>query len=146
MKIYTRDEIVEQAKELAKMIANTEEVSFFKIAESKINENEKINLTISEIKSLQKQAVNLEHYGKKEALKSVENLIDEKQEYLDTLPLVQQFQGSQVEVNDLLQLVTNTISNTVTDEIILDTDGDLLKGETGSKVFANEKSGGSCPI
>lgn len=146
MKTYTRDEIVEQAKELAKMIANTEEVSFFKVAESKINDNEKINLTITEIKSLQKQAVNLEHYGKKEALKNVERLIDEKQDYLDTLPLVQQFQGSQVEVNDLLQLVTSTISNTVTDEIILSTDGDLLKGETGSKVAANKENGGSCPI
>lgn len=146
MKIYTRDEIVEQARELAKMIANTEEVDFFKQAEAKINDNKRINETITEIKSLQKQAVNLEHYGKKEALKSVERLIDEKQDYLDTLPLVQQFQGSQVEVNDLLQLVTNTISNTVADEIIIDTDGDLLKGETGSKVSANEKNGGSCPV
>lgn len=30
---YTRDEIIEKAKEIATMIANTEEVEFFKRAE-----------------------------------------------------------------------------------------------------------------
>ena len=32
---YTKDEIVEKAKEIAKMIAETEEVDFFKRAEAK---------------------------------------------------------------------------------------------------------------
>ena len=36
MKVYTKDEIVEQAKELAKMISETEEVDFFKRAEAKL--------------------------------------------------------------------------------------------------------------
>ena len=38
------------------------------------------------------------------------------------------------EVNDLLQLVSNTIANGVTDEIIKATDGDVRRGETGSYV------------
>lgn len=47
---------------------------------------------------------------------------------------MQEFKQSQADVNDLLQIVLATISSTVTDEIITSTGGDLLAGETGSKV------------
>lgn len=134
MALYTKDEIVERAKELAKMIAKTEEVDFFKRAEEQINANEKVKLTIEMIKGLQKQAVNLQHYGKKEAVKKVDKEIDALQAKLDAIPVVQQFKSSQIEVNELLQLVASTISNTVTDEIIKSTGGDVLQGVTGSKL------------
>lgn len=35
-KVYTKDEIVAKAKEIAHMIANTEEVEFFKKQKSKL--------------------------------------------------------------------------------------------------------------
>ena len=66
---FTKDEIIEKARDLAKMIAETEEVDFFKQAEAKIHENEKVSEKISTIKALQKQAVNFQHYGKVEAYK-----------------------------------------------------------------------------
>ncbi|MEC5269269.1 YlbF family regulator, partial [Heyndrickxia coagulans] len=72
MQKFTKDDIVAKAAELAKMIAETEEVDFFKRAEAQINENERVRNLIANIKALQKQAVNLQHYGKKEALKQVE--------------------------------------------------------------------------
>ncbi len=131
---YTKDEIVARAKELAKMIADTEEVDFFKRAEAQINENTKIRTTISSIKGLQKQAVNMQHFGKKEALKKTEDKITALENELDAIPIVQEFKQSQIEVNELLQLVANTISNKVTDEIILSTGGNLLSGETGSQL------------
>jgi cell fate (sporulation/competence/biofilm development) regulator YmcA (YheA/YmcA/DUF963 family) len=142
MALYTKDEIVQRAKELANMIAETEEVEFFKRAEAQLNENQKVREMIASIKSLQKQAVNFQHYGKTEALKQVEAKIDAIQAELDELPIIQDFQESQVVVNDLLQLVANTISKHVTDHIIESTDGDLLRGETGSKVRAT--NGMSC--
>ena len=46
------------------------------------------------------------------------------------------------DVNELLQLVSNAVANNVTNEIIVSTDGDLLKGETGSKVRNSQP--GSC--
>jgi cell fate (sporulation/competence/biofilm development) regulator YmcA (YheA/YmcA/DUF963 family) len=141
---YTKDEIVARAKELAKMIAETEEVDFFKRAEAQINQNETVRKTIDQIKSLQKHAVNLQHYGKTEALKKVEAQIEELQDKLDEIPVVQEFQSSQTHVNDLLQLVASTISNTVTDEIILSTGGDLLKGETGSQLQNKSGCGTGC--
>lgn len=129
---YTKDDIVQCARELAKMIADTDEVDFFKRAEAKIHENEKVRTLMSQIKGLQKQAVNLQHYGKFEALKKTEEKINEIEEELDAIPVVQEFKQSQLEVNNLLQLVATTISNRVTDEIIISTGGNLLSGETGA--------------
>ena len=56
------------------MIANTEEVEFFKRAEAQINENQFVREKIASLKSLQKQAVNFQHLGKEKAL----NLSKEK--------------------------------------------------------------------
>lgn len=138
---YDKKEIVEKAREIAQMIAETEEVDFFKRAEAQLNENEKVSKLIDRIKSLQKQAVNLQHYQKVEALKQVEEQIDQLQDELDSIPIIQDFKQSQMEVNDLLQLVATTIANKVTDQIIESTGGDVLRGETGSKTT---KENGSC--
>ncbi len=138
---YTKDDIVNRAKELARMISETEEVDFFKQAEAKIHQNQKVTMIISEMKGLQKQAVNLQHYGKPEALKKVEEKIAFLEQELDEIPVVQQFKQSQLEVNDLLQIIASTISNTVTDEIIISTGGDVLRGETGASVNNNSECG-----
>lgn len=137
---YTKDDIVARARELAGMIAETEEVDFFKRAEAQIHDNQKVSTLISDIKGLQKQAVNLQHYGKPEALKKVEAKISSIEEELDDIPVVQEFKQSQLEVNELLQLIATTISNKVTDDILESTGGDVLRGETGASL----KNGGSC--
>lgn len=131
---YTKDDIVAKAKDLAKMIAETEEVDFFKRAEEQIQENEKVRTNISTIKGLQKQAVNFQHYGKVEALKKTEEKIADLEKQLDEIPVVNEFKQSQADVNDLLQLVAATISNSVTDEILKATGGNLLSGETGAEI------------
>jgi cell fate (sporulation/competence/biofilm development) regulator YmcA (YheA/YmcA/DUF963 family) len=138
---FTKDDIVARAKELARMIAETDEVDFFKRAEAHIHENQKVSTLIADIKGLQKQAVNLQHYGKPEALKKVEEKISSIEQELDDIPVVQDFKQSQVEVNELLQLIAVTISNTVTDEVIISTGGDLLMGETGASM---KNGGGAC--
>lgn len=140
MSKYTKDDIIARAKELASMIASTEEVDFFKKAEAQIHSNEKVSSLISQIKGLQKQAVNLQHYGKAEALKKTEDKIASIEEELDSIPVVQEFKQSQVDVNELLQLVANTISNKVTDEVILSTGGNVLSGETGAEVIKKNHS------
>ena len=133
-KLYTKDEIIAKAREIANMIANTEEVEFFKRAEAQINENQKIRENIASLKSLQKQAVNFQQYGKEKALKMIESKIEKIQDEIDAVPIVEEFKQSQFEVNDLLQLVSNTIANSVTDEIIVSTGGDIKRGETGSYI------------
>ncbi|MBB4823856.1 cell fate (sporulation/competence/biofilm development) regulator YmcA (YheA/YmcA/DUF963 family) [Sporosarcina luteola] len=133
-KTYSKEEIIEKAREIAHMIANTEEVDFFKRAEAQINENQKVREKIASLKSLQTQAVNFQHYEKERALQMIEKKIETVQQEIDEVPIVQEFKQSQMDVNGLLQLVSNTIANTVTNEIIESTGGDLLRGETGSYV------------
>lgn len=132
-KKFTKDEIVAKAEEIARMIAETEEVEFFKQAEMQVNENVRVQQLISGIKLTQKEAVNLEHFEKTEALKKVDKKINSLQDELDEIPLVKEFKQSQMAVNGLLQLVSSTISNNVTEEIIKSTGGDLLKGTTTRK-------------
>ncbi|UCZ51646.1 RicAFT regulatory complex protein RicA family protein [Bacillus shivajii] len=134
-KLYTKEDVREKAKELASMISETEEVDFFKRAELQINDHLKVQEIIGQIKSLQKEAVNLKHYEKHEALKAVEDKIDALQDELDNIPLVQEFKQSQTDVNNLLQLVSSTISNTVTKKIIESTGGDPLQGTTTKNPF-----------
>ncbi|PJK17835.1 hypothetical protein CQS04_02870 [Chryseomicrobium excrementi] len=142
MSQYTKQQIIEKAHEIASMIAQTEEVEFFKRAEAQINANQKVKEKIASLKSLQKQAVNFQHLGKEKALKLVETKIAAIEAEIDELPIVQEFKQSQGDVNSLLQMVAHSISNKVTNEIIESTGGDLLRGETGSAV-KNAKPG-SC--
>lgn len=139
---YTKDEIIAKAREVADMIADTEEVEFFKRAEAQINENQKVREKIASMKSLQKQAVNFQHYGKERALGLIEGKIQKIEEEIDEVPIVQEFKQSQSDVNALLQMVSTAIANRVTNNIITATGGDLLRGETGSKV--RNDSPGSC--
>ncbi|ARI77431.1 RicAFT regulatory complex protein RicA family protein [Halobacillus mangrovi] len=130
---YTRKQVVEEAHKLAKMMADIEEIDRFKQLEAKLNDNQKVQSHIKKIKALQKQAVNFQAYGKQEALQKVEGEIDRLQNELDEIPVVAEFKESQVVINDILQMISSTISREVTNEIIRSTGGDLLKGETGTK-------------
>ncbi|MGJ9458934.1 RicAFT regulatory complex protein RicA family protein [Oceanobacillus sp. CF4.6] len=136
---YTRQEVMDEARKLANMLASTEEIDRFKQVEAKINESKKVQKLIQKIKTLQKQAVNFQAYEKKEALKNVEEEIDRVQAEIDDIPIVQEFKETQIVVNDVLQLVSKTIAREVTNQVIESTGGDLLAGETGSK--AKNKSG-----
>lgn len=130
---YTRKDILDKARDLANMLSNTEEIERFKKLEVKINQNEKVQAMIKKIKTLQKQAVNLQAYEKKAALDKVETEIDRLQNELDEIPIVQEFKDIQLVVNDVLQLVTGTITREVTNNIIEATGGDVLAGETGTE-------------
>src|SRR5699024_7145802 len=116
------------------MLANTEEIDRSKQEAEKINSNETVQQLMSKIKLLEKQVVNLQAYDKAEALKKVEAEIEQLQEELDSIPVVEEFKEIQGVVNDVLQMVSGTIAREVTNHVIRDTEGDLLAGETGSKV------------
>ncbi|GAA0330503.1 regulatory iron-sulfur-containing complex subunit RicA [Oceanobacillus oncorhynchi subsp. oncorhynchi] len=137
MAMYERKEVLDEARKLAAMLSNTEEIERFKQVEAKLNGNKKVQSLIKKIKTLQKQAVNFQAYDKKEALQRIEQEIDRLQNEIDEIPVVQEFKETQIVVNDVLQLVSKTISRTVTNDIIESTGGDVLKGETGSQTQNN---------
>src|SRR5690625_7351330 len=101
MKQYTRQEVLTEAKQLAEMLANTEEIERFKVGEAKINANQKVQRLISRIKRLQKQAVNLQAYEKTEALNKVEKEIYDLQDELDNIRIVEDVKEIQAVVNDV---------------------------------------------
>ncbi len=131
---FTRKEVLVEAKKLAEMLSNTEEIDRFKEIEVKINRNTKVQSLIKKIKTLQKQAVNFQAYEKKEALKRVEQELDRLQKELDEIPIVSEFKEIQITVNDVLQLVSATISREVTNHVIESTGGNVLHGETGKEL------------
>ncbi|QDI90177.1 hypothetical protein EPH95_02500 [Salicibibacter halophilus] len=122
--LYTKDEIMAKTKELANMMVDTEEVDFFRRAEKTINQNEKIQKMISDIKAKQKELVNLKHYGKTEGVRQKEAEINALHAEVDEIPIVKEFKQSQNDVNEMLQLVSSTISNEVTNEINQRSDAD----------------------
>ncbi|MFD2829012.1 RicAFT regulatory complex protein RicA family protein [Corticicoccus populi] len=130
--MYSKKDIVAEAKNLGKMMAATEQVEFFKKAEAKIHENQDVREKMASLKSLQKQAVNFQSYGKERAYQMTEEKIKKVEAELDGMPIVDQFKDAQGQVNELLQMVSHAISKTVTDEIITSTGGNLLVGETGA--------------
>ncbi len=128
----TKDEIVAAAKDVGKMIADTEEVKFFEKAEAKIHENKEVREKMASLRSLQQQAVNFQSYGKTRAYELAQEKIDALEKELDDMPIVQQFIDAQENVNDILQMVSHAISSSVTYEVIERTGGDHLEGETGA--------------
>lgn len=140
MTLYTREQVLDEAKHLAEMLAKTDEIERFKQVEAKINENDKIQRLVTKIKTLQKQVVNLQAYEKKKALKIVEEELAKAEKELDDIPIVQEFKESQIIVNDMLQLVSGTIAREVTNKVIESTGGNVLTGKTGS----GEKNQSAC--
>lgn len=114
---HSKEDVLLKADELAAQISDIEEVERFKQVEERLNNNQKIKKLINQMKALQKQAVNFQAYGKTEALKKVEKEIDLIQEEIDAIPIVQEFRESQVMINDILQVVTETIKDEVTKEM-----------------------------
>lgn len=133
--LYTRKEVLDEAKKLAHMLSNIEEINRFKVVEAKINQNERLQSLVKKLKVLQKQAVNLQAYGKEKALAIVEKEIKSIEDEIDSMPIVQEFKEVQDVVNDVLQLVTGTIARHVTNNIIEATGGNVLTGETGTKII-----------
>lgn len=110
---YSKEEILQAAEKLKEQISKTEEVKFYKLAEEKIDANQKVTDKVAQIKKLQKESVNLEHYQKYKAMKLTENKIDQLQKEIDQLPIVSEFKSAQIDANELLQSVTKEISHTV---------------------------------
>jgi len=132
-------EIIDKARELADLIAQSEEVEFYRRAEQQIKRSQKVQSLIAQLKRTQKELVHAKQLQKHQLAAQLEEKLERLQDELDEIPIVVEFKESQLEINDLLQLVTNVISNTITEKIILSTGGNLLTGETGLMPLDDEE-------
>ncbi|ANZ94082.1 MULTISPECIES: RicAFT regulatory complex protein RicA family protein [Brochothrix] len=115
--MYSEDDIIKKTAELTAAIQKTEEVAFYREVEKQIAQNQKISQRVDQIKALQKEVVNLEHYQKVNAAKEINDQIDTLQASINELPIVQQFRHSQMDVNELLQLMMRNMSISVNEEM-----------------------------
>ncbi|MCP3772885.1 YlbF family regulator [Paenibacillus sp. MZ04-78.2] len=126
MELYTntemilREDILDKAKELAGLLATSNEVQFFQQAEQQIAGNDQIQTLISAIKKKQKEIVAFESFDNKKMVEKIEKEIDQLQDQLDSIPIVSQFKQSQEDINYLLQLVMSVIRDTISDTITVE--------------------------
>ncbi|SDX15750.1 Cell fate regulator YmcA, YheA/YmcA/DUF963 family (controls sporulation, competence, biofilm development) [Marininema mesophilum] len=118
----------------SKMLA-TEEIQRFRLAERQIQKSEKVNGMIAEIKRKQKELVHAKAYHKTEYIRQLEGELDTLQQEMESLPIVREYQQSQVEVNDLLQTIQKVVADVVSEKLEIE-----IGGETGGGCG----SGGAC--
>ncbi|QJD83295.1 RicAFT regulatory complex protein RicA family protein [Cohnella herbarum] len=116
--LIVREDILARAKELAHLITTTEEVDMYQRSEKLIQSHERVQGLITTIKKKQKELVAFQNTFKNPAMvEKIEAEINEIQDELDNIPIVQQFQQSQVDVNYLLQSIVSVIRDSVAEKI-----------------------------
>ncbi|REK66207.1 MULTISPECIES: RicAFT regulatory complex protein RicA family protein [Cohnella] len=131
--LIVREDILAKAKELAHLITTTEEVVLYQQAEKQIQKHEKVQGLIAQIKKKQKELVAFQTTFKNEKMAAkIENEIAELQDELDNIPIVQQFQQSQTDVNYLLQSIVSIIRDTVAEKLDVEAATRIEQPETCS--------------
>jgi cell fate (sporulation/competence/biofilm development) regulator YmcA (YheA/YmcA/DUF963 family) len=115
--LVVRDDIMAKAKELAALLTTSEEVMTYQQAEKNIQENERIQMLIAAIKKKQKEIVGFEYFKNEQMVAKIEAEIEALQDELDGIPIVQQFQQTQTDINYLLQLVVDVLKDTLSEKI-----------------------------
>ncbi|AVP36950.1 hypothetical protein DOS70_10520 [Staphylococcus felis] len=114
---YTREDILSATSKLAKHIQDLDTVKTYQRIEEQIHQNKKISNYMNTLKQSQKQSVNFQNYNKPNAYKRSEATIETIRNQIDDIPIVTQFRKSQEETNDFLQLVIETMSKRLQENI-----------------------------
>jgi len=116
--LIVREDILARARELAHLVTTTEEVELYQRSEKLIQSHERVQGLIAQIKKKQKELVAFQNTFKNPAMvEKIEAEIDALQDELDGIPIVQQFQQSQVDVNYMLQSIISVIRDTLAEKI-----------------------------
>lgn len=120
MRQVNRELIMTKVNNLAELISDQEEVKLYQEAEKKIKNNKKIETLISQIKLKQQELVNAKHLKKTNYIKKLEQELDKLNAELNEIPLVKQYQQTQIELNKYLQSVIKIIKDQISDIVPLD--------------------------
>ncbi|WP_042204449.1 RicAFT regulatory complex protein RicA family protein [Paenibacillus camerounensis] len=129
--LIVREDIMGKAKELAALISTSEEVRHFQQAELKIQNHDRVQGLIATIKKKQKEIVAFESFGNKAMITKIEQEIEDLQDQIDGIPVVNEFQQSQSDINYLLQMVISVIRDTVSDKISVEAGTDAPPSTCG---------------
>lgn len=115
--LIVKEDIMAKAKELAVMLFESEEVRHYQRAEKQIQNHERVQNLIAQMKKKQKEIVAFQSFSNPSMVAKIEGEIEALQDELDGIPIVSEFQQSQADINYLLQLVTSVIRDTVAEKI-----------------------------
>ncbi|OYD09534.1 RicAFT regulatory complex protein RicA family protein [Paludifilum halophilum] len=124
--------VLVHAAQLGRRLLETEEIQRFRSAEEQIQNSRRVNGLIEEIKRKQKELVHAKHYQKHEYIRQLEADLDRLHREMDELPIVREYQQTQVEVNDLLQTLQSIVAGAVSERLDVETGGDVGGGGCGS--------------
>lgn len=115
-KILEQEQVVKQAvDQLSRLLSDLPQVQEFQQLAAKVADNQKIVQLEEAIKQAQKDAVQYEHYQKPEACAQALAKADELTTQYNELPLVVAYREKMIEVNEIVQYVTNRIQRGVED-------------------------------
>lgn len=126
-----REDILKKAEEIARLLQSSEEVQHFRQAEEKVQKHPQIQQLISAMKKKQKEIVAFESLRNQTMVAKIEQELEELQEQLDNIPIVTEFQQSQVEINDILQAVMSAIRDTVSEKVHVETGSEAPPSSCG---------------
>jgi cell fate (sporulation/competence/biofilm development) regulator YmcA (YheA/YmcA/DUF963 family) len=109
--VYSKEDILAEADDIVAKIQSLDTVRDYHDVEQQIHNNVNIEARMKELKRNQKQSVNLQNYGKTEALKQSEGKISGIEQDINALPIVEEFRALQYEANDLLQMMISTMAD-----------------------------------
>lgn len=116
--LILREDILARARELAQLITTTEEVNVYQQAEKLIQGHERVQSLIAKIKKKQKELVAFQNTFKNpQMVEKIEKEIEVLQDELDEIPVVQQFQQTQTDVNYMLQSIVSVIRDIVAEKL-----------------------------
>ena len=103
------NEVEQELHVLLDMLADVPEIKRFKEIEAAVKENHYLHDTEELIKEKQKEAAHLDHYGKWEAKKVIDEEIDQLRQELEENITVTQYRQALREVNQILQQVMDQL-------------------------------------
>ena len=128
MVTQTDHPILIQAKRVADRLTELEEVQRFQVAERQIRQSRTVQNYIETIKRKQKELVHAKHFQKQNYIKQLEKELDQLNYEFEQLPIVREYQQSQVYVNDLLQTIQRTLADSLSKTLAIETGGTVASG------------------
>lgn len=128
MPTLVKDDVMERVHQFARKLGQTEEIRRFRLVEKSVNESKHVEELIEKIKRTQKELVHAEHYVKPGYKQHLERELARLNHELENLPIVKEYQQSQVEMNDLLQLIQHAIASGISKKLDIETGGEVRFG------------------
>jgi len=120
--------VLKQAREFADLIVKSEEIQRFRAAEKQVQNSKSVQKYIDTIKRKQKELVHAKHYQKTKYARRLEKELEQLNHELENLPIIREYQQTQVGVNDLLQTIQQVIATTVSKKVSVETGGEVKQG------------------